>query len=99
MKDNMELEQILRERKIPTAATNLSARIIDAASLPNKKSFLERLLQEVGTMIILPRPAYVLGIALAFGLMIGAQVDINVTDDLSAVDWFAFSDIEEGDWL
>jgi hypothetical protein len=98
MMDN--LDTILQTRAEPIAPTNLAQRIIDAAEESNrpKGGWWDGLQHELSTWIFFPRPAYVMGAFLLFGLLLGFQVGGLVDVSSSNYDISSFLVIDEGDW-
>jgi hypothetical protein len=95
MNDSQDLDQILQRRFIPSPASNLASRIIEAAREPKKKRRFY-LVQEIFQMMEIPRPAYALAVCLVIGLVLGIQIDNAV--NISEQDLLSFVEIDD-DWL
>lgn len=94
------LDKILSNRDVPPVSSNLAARIIAAAAVQRNVPFYQIIIQEVLSMIVLPRPAYALAVCLFFGLIIGLQIQMGgETVETTSQDLFSFLEIQEGDWL
>jgi len=94
------IDQLLSKRGVPPVSSNLASRIIAAAEIQRDVPFYQIVIQEILSMIILPRPAYALAIFLFFGLIIGLQIQISGdTAEMSSQELFSFLEIQEGDWL
>lgn len=97
MNDDMKLDSILSNRKVPEPASNLSSRITTAAQEKPRISIWEKAGREMGELFLIPRPAYVLVACLVIGLFIGLGVESDAQSAMQ--DWFSFADIDEGEWL
>ena len=67
------LDDILKQRKTPKAPSNLAHRIVQAADVDQKpRVFLrQKLFSYLEPLFMLPRPAYVMAVALVFALFLG----------------------------
>lgn len=101
MSNDEHLNNMLNKMEIPSPASNLAARIIDAATFEPKKQrpLWDRIIQEVMAMVILPRPAYAMALILLFAIILGLEIDMLTTQ--TSEDLFSFIDMteEEGGWL
>lgn len=79
------LEDMLRQRHIPAARSNLAERIIAAAvPRPAKAGFdFGKWTQEFFESFALPQPALALGMALIIGLYLGASIDANAHEPVA----------------
>jgi hypothetical protein len=92
-----DLENILSRRAVEPPATNLSSRIVEATKPREAGSFSGGIWNDIMTMFVLPKPAYVLSACLIIGLFIGAlpeQDHVTATQDL-----FSFIEVQEDNWL
>ncbi len=100
MNDNSNLERILHERHVPAASTNLAARIKTSAKVTQDIPFYQSLLNDITSIMIIPKPAYALAAMLVLGVFIGVEMNTGTDMALSSTDdLFAFADIEQGGWL
>lgn len=101
MKKNKSFESTLEQRFIPPASTNLSERIIAAASKRKDAPFIKVVLEELMDMFVLPRPSYALAFCVIFGLFLGAQIPLDHL--FYEPDYFSFLTLDPtlhgGEWL
>lgn len=91
------MDNILNNRKIPTPSSNLSARIIAAATLRQNTPLWQIILEEVGAMFYIPKPAYAVAFCLVLGIVIGLQSEVEQAS-LITTDWFSFINDTDIDW-
>lgn len=96
---NKDFEDVLLKRSVPPSSSNLASRIIEAAKVKNDVPFYQIIAHEVLSMIVLPRPAYVLATFLFIGLIIGLQIQIIPEANTATQNLFSFIEIQGEDWL
>lgn len=105
MKPDKELEKILQSRTIPPMRGTLTARIIGAADNMEQQGIpaFDAWRHVFREALILPRPAFALGLVLLLGLVLGYGGDLyfpaEAQDQVSDYLFMAEHVLDEGEWL
>lgn len=101
--NDKELDNVLNQQHVPPAASNLSARIIDAAKVLEQVSIIDKLKGKLYGIFLLPKPAYALAVFVLIGLIIYGVTEVptqTVEPDLiDAEELWTYLTDDNGNWL
>ncbi len=101
--NDKDLDNLLNEQHVPPAASNLPARIIDAAKLPERVSLIDRIKGKLYGAFLLPKPAYALAVFVLIGLIVYGVTEVPTrsvdADLIDAEELWGYLTDDNGNWL
>lgn len=94
-RNDIDIDMILKNRRVPHSPEGLSERIIAASyradevqAVPSRAGSVG-FFAEISRLFIIPKPAYAFAVLFVIGVISGAQIDLSITSDSHLSDDFS----------